>query len=241
MAIVKRAMDPVSDVPVNLESPTRPPTQHQELVALASAWLRRPGSRGGHGCQVAFTETRVGYLSGESPDAIGFRARGFADGSVLVEVKTSRADFLADAKKPHRSDTPGMGRFRYYMCPEGLIRPDELPDRWGLLYVDSKSRVTPVQGAACLLGQYQPDRVHRFREEHEQWTFDNDLSREVLLLTTIINRVPDAEAANLRVRQAQGLAMRNARTVMELQSELHAERARSSALAMQLYALTEQA
>jgi len=28
-----------------------------------------------------------------------------------------------------------MGRFRYYATPKGLIRPDELPDKWGLIEV----------------------------------------------------------------------------------------------------------
>ena len=27
-----------------------------------------------------------------------------------------------------------MGNCRFYLCPEGLIKEEELPDKWGLLY-----------------------------------------------------------------------------------------------------------
>lgn len=32
----------------------------------------------------------------------------------------------------------GVGDFRYYMAPPGIIKPDELPKNWGLLEVHSK-------------------------------------------------------------------------------------------------------
>jgi hypothetical protein len=38
-----------------------------------------------------------------------------------------------------------MGQFRYFMCEPGTIRPDELPERWGLLYAHEK-RVTIEYG-----------------------------------------------------------------------------------------------
>jgi hypothetical protein len=31
-----------------------------------------------------------------------------------------------------------MGSARYYCCPEGLIKPEELPDGWGLMYYGNK-------------------------------------------------------------------------------------------------------
>ena len=66
----------------------------------------------------------------------------------VIEVKTSHADFKADQKKWARSDDAmnrGMqaGNYRWYLCPEGVIKKEELPDKWGLLYWDGK-RIYPV-------------------------------------------------------------------------------------------------
>ena len=68
--------------------------------------------------------------------------------SALIEVKTSHADFLADRKKWCRSDIAGKcgrqaGMMRWYLCPEGVIKKDELPEKWGLLYWDGK-KIRPV-------------------------------------------------------------------------------------------------
>lgn len=70
--------------------------------------------------------------------------------SIVIEVKTSRADFLKDGKKWHRAETMKdyqSGNFRYYLAPAGMILTDELPEGWGLLEWDGKTitRVTPSQ------------------------------------------------------------------------------------------------
>lgn len=108
---------------------------HAELVQRASHWLH------GMGCPIVFAEMVA--LTREQPDAIGWRDA--ARLSYLVECKTSRGDFLADRKKPHRADGKGMGCYRYFMCPPGLIKADELPARWGLLYAHAK-KVEVVRG-----------------------------------------------------------------------------------------------
>lgn len=100
---------------------------HDDLVARAERWLKTIG------CGVVFNDAfRAASHSGEQPDAIGWR-----DGlSILVECKTSRADFLADRKKPFRREpAEGMGDWRFMMCPPRMIGVDELPEGWGLLYV----------------------------------------------------------------------------------------------------------
>lgn len=62
--------------------------------------------------------------------------------SYMIEVKVSRSDFHADKKKYFRMwPKRGMGNFRYYACPTGLIKPEEVPDGWGLLYVNGKGGV----------------------------------------------------------------------------------------------------
>jgi hypothetical protein len=53
---------------------------------------------------------------------------------VLVECKVSRADFLADASKPFRlNPEEALGSQRFYLAPQGLIAPVDLPESWGLL------------------------------------------------------------------------------------------------------------
>lgn len=107
---------------------------HADLVIRAARWLRNSRR-----CSVVLTEAKGSGQ--EIPDAIGWTL-GYCPMSTLIECKVSRADFQADQKKTFRDRNFGdmaVGRFRYYMTPPGLIRPDELPPRWGLLEVREKS------------------------------------------------------------------------------------------------------
>lgn len=89
-----------------------------------------------NGFSVAFDDRFQAVTgTGECPDAIGFR-NGV---SCLIEVKISRSDFLADSKKHFRKEPSfGMGDWRFYLCPPDIIKPDELPEGWGLLYAHAK-------------------------------------------------------------------------------------------------------
>lgn len=102
---------------------------HNELVKIAVKWLYS------YGCGFAVGEKVCYSASGEVPDAIGFKNNQ----SILIECKTSRADFLVDKKKHFRKfPDKGMGNMRLFMCEEGVINPVELPNKWGLLYVKGK-------------------------------------------------------------------------------------------------------
>lgn len=183
----------------------RTPT-HAELCALAVRWLRRPNSAGGHGCIVSVSEPRADY-SGEVPDAIGFRA-GWQAGSVVVECKTTRSDFLADRTKPHRQPACGMGTWRYFLAPAGLISADELPDRWGLLEVGARNSISCRVGGMveCRNFILRSDNLAAFRHE-------SDLARERDLLTRLLARVGDAEKLNGQIREARGAARHAAEQV----------------------------
>ena len=90
---------------------------HNELVDRAEKWLKNQG------CGVVFRdEFRAHTHNGEQPDSIGWR-----DGlSILIECKASRSDFLADKKKRFRQDPSiGMGDWRFFMCPPGLLYATE--------------------------------------------------------------------------------------------------------------------
>lgn len=189
---------------------------HSDLCALAVSWLKRPYSSGGHGCLVAISEPRA-EDRGEMPDAIGFRA-GHLAGSVVVEVKVSRSDFLADRKKPHRSGSEGMGTWRYYMAPEGIIEVQDLPERWGLLVVNSKGKITPVAGPArAALTRHHGNLLAEM--EAFRHTAVNT-SREQSLLVRLLGRVGDAEALNKRIRAALGEQQRLANIVNQQNHEL---------------------
>jgi hypothetical protein len=126
---------------------------HKFLVQAAYRWVLKNAS-----CGVALKELVTNNDSGEIPDVIGFGAWGH---SVLIECKVSRNDFLADSKKKFRK-TPetGMGKFRYYCCPTGLIKQEELPEGWGLIYVNNKGKASvrykPVIGQIGWGGSGQP-------------------------------------------------------------------------------------
>lgn len=102
---------------------------HSDLVEAGRKWLaaRSP---------VVITEVRA---AAEIPDVLGFnctlRSKDFRGyGSVVIECKATRADYLSDRKKLFRHcPSTGMGRFRYYLTPRGMVTPDELPAGWGML------------------------------------------------------------------------------------------------------------
>lgn len=96
-----------------------------------------------HGAKIGAMEFTGGW-NRERVDAILFTSGS----SFLIETKISRSDFLADKKKPFRNDPSlGVGTYRYYACPEGLIKIDELPEKWGLIEIPeqkSRSAIMPV-------------------------------------------------------------------------------------------------
>lgn len=68
-----------------------------------------------------------------------------SNSSFMIETKISRSDFLADFKKPHRQNGGLIGNYRYYACPKGLIKPEEIPEKWGLIYVDLDSKKSKAE------------------------------------------------------------------------------------------------
>jgi hypothetical protein len=100
---------------------------HAELCRRAERWLRSIG------CGV--TAIELVSFAGEQPDVIGWRQGR----SVVCEAKVSRADFAADLAKPWRLDpAQGMGDWRFYVAPSGLLQASEIPAGWGLLEWDGK-------------------------------------------------------------------------------------------------------
>lgn len=107
--------------------------EHKKLTKLGASWFRK------NGFGVVATEL-CSIGSREQPDVLAFRSNC----SAMIEVKVSRADFLADRKKPERK-SGGVGIYRFYLCPEGMIKPEELPPRWCLLYAKGRSVIEAVK------------------------------------------------------------------------------------------------
>lgn len=161
---------------------------HDQLNDIAKRWLLRPESGKGPGCKVAFVE--VGAVGDtERADAWGYRW-GLDACSVLVESKVSRSDFLRDRHKPHRQ-AGGMGDYRYFICPEGIITINDLPDRWGLLWVNKRGHVKLMAGhICCLVGNSWAGN----RPLANLWRHDADIDVERGLLAYMVSRVGDPDA-----------------------------------------------
>lgn len=167
--------------------------------------MQRPASRNGPGCQIAFTESK-GDWNGEIVDAIGFRAGVYGECSVVVECKTSRADYVADRLKPHRQNpATAMGLYRYFLAPEGLLRADELPAAWGLIEVTDKGIIKPRTGHVFLR-----------RDDANPWKHERNQPQEWTLLARMLARVGDVEALQNRLKVLLNEKTRLARSNDEL-------------------------
>ncbi len=166
---------------------------HDDLVKKAVKWLRLPLSKGGPGCHAALSECKTGF-AGEIADAIGFRAcQTYAGGSVTVEVKVSRSDFLADKNKPHRHQG-GVGNWRYYLCPEYVIQPSDLPPKWGLLWVGSRGKITSIVGPTTTTN------IDKHKQLLEENRFDSNADGEFYILVRALSKVGEPDQLNRLLR-----------------------------------------
>lgn len=154
---------------------------HYELCLAAAKWLRhslsvrlkeRPRACSNRSChedresdyhkrfcngcsnRYKYIAVELNVTAAENPDVWGYD--GYT--TVVIEVKTSRADFLSDRKKYWRTVEPEFraGNLRWYLCPEGLIKSEELPDGWGLLYWDGK-KIRPITAPTLQLATGHAD------------------------------------------------------------------------------------
>lgn len=116
---------------------------HDELSVIVAKWLKKheqniliPN------CATVAIDMKT--IEQEKPDVIGWDSSC----SIMIEVKVSRSDFLCDFKKPFRKNAEkGVGQYRYYCCPYGLIKEDEVPENWGLLYLNDKNKIEIIKVA----------------------------------------------------------------------------------------------
>lgn len=189
---------------------------HKSLCHLAVKWLKRPASQSGHGCTFASAEPSTG-MSGEIPDAFGYRCSDFLGGSVVVEVKVGRGDFLADKKKPHRQ-VGGMGDYRYYLCPTGLIQVHDLPPGWGLIWVNPRGHIKVMAGAALAFREGYDTMIQQLAE----WRQVPDFDRERALMAKMLSLVSDPDQVNQWLRESAGAQAKLQAQVVSLIEERRA-------------------
>ncbi|WP_148041319.1 hypothetical protein [Rufibacter immobilis] len=134
----------------------------KDLVEIAYRWVLKEA-----GCAASFRE----YMKpdvGECP-VIGFASFGK---SVLVQVNTTRAEFdQAMASQFWLQPENNMGRYRFLCVPQDLVQPEELPERWGLLYVDEAQKIT------CVYNPYSPNGSYFWRNGFEDENLYNLLGQ----------------------------------------------------------------
>jgi len=112
---------------------------HKQLCEIGAKWLIKVISWK-YRCNYVVSE--FASMCSEQPDIFGLRG---GEHTIMIEVKISRSDFLADFKKEHRQTKYGIGKQRYYLCETNLINIDELPLKWGLLYCDENKNITIIK------------------------------------------------------------------------------------------------
>lgn len=141
---------------------------HAELVQIAEFWLQK---------RCGFTFYELSTKQGEIPDCIGFTNTY----SVLIECKASRTDFKQDAEKlvrqvPHL----GVGTFRFFMCEKDLIKIEEIPHNWGLIYVNSTGAARKIIG---------PIGKNWMTIKNQFWQFTSNTEKEYALMYFALRRL----------------------------------------------------
>lgn len=164
---------------------------HEQLVQKTVKWCTKPLSLTGPGCHLAIPEFPTGY-DGEIPDVIAYRAHTEAlSGTVMCEVKVSRADFLQDKNKPHRNgETLGVGQHRFYVAPQNMITVDELPAGWGLVECTTRGALR------CKIGYPAITHIGQREQLFKETLFKVDHEREMNVLIRMLARINDPVALN---------------------------------------------
>lgn len=129
---------------------------HDDIADWAAMRLKRMGY------QLTFSNM-TSLTDGEQPDVLGINA---CNKCFLIEVKVSRSDFKADQKKRWRTQISGLGNYRAYLVPEGLVDLSEIPYGWQLweIYGTNKPRLRIVKGK-----DKRPDPSSEIQKK--RWTY----------------------------------------------------------------------
>ena len=68
--------------------------------------------------------------------------------------------------------------FRFFMCPKGLIKQNDLPDKWGLIEVND-------QGVA----RKKTGPIGNVWNENSEWCFERSMENEMAMMYTALRRL----------------------------------------------------
>jgi hypothetical protein len=144
-AIVMFRITPAGEVELSAENKReierRQP--HHDLAGRLAQWLRDKGRITWENIQMV--STQAGRTACVRPDVYSMEktTNPLRMNPVVHEVKVSRADFLADLKKPEkRAGYACFSESVCYVAPAGMIKPEEIPDGCGLLEERSPGQFT---------------------------------------------------------------------------------------------------
>lgn len=135
---------------------------HRELCEIGAKWLKNIKN---HYFRSQYVLIEFCSTCGESPDIFGLRGNH----NILIEVKVSHSDFIVDLKKEHRKEGQGIGLTRYYLCPTDLIKVNELPNKWGLLYYNDNEKIAIIKKSEAFL--------------------ERDFQQELIVMQSVIRRL----------------------------------------------------
>ncbi len=144
---------------------------HLYLVIAGAVWVRKRSV-------LVFCELVV-PTTGEQPDVIGWTTRGGGECHV-IECKASRADFLSNKHKGFERLGVGVGHYRWYLVPKGIVTLDDVAEGWGLLelrrsghdrghYIKKLIEAPPLKPLDGMTGAAQQERkmlITLARREH---------------------------------------------------------------------------
>lgn len=155
---------------------------HKELVLIGERYLKNVLN-----CKVVIRELYSANNGCQIPDVIGFHSSQ----SYMIECKRSRSDFFNDRKKvAHQYPNRSMGLFKYYMVPEGLIKKEELPEDWGLIYVNTKGKYRTVKGFSWV-NHLNQKNIDEKCEIAELINPQRNMQAEISLLVSALRRVAE--------------------------------------------------
>lgn len=153
---------------------------HYKLCKLGGKYLKSRKNAEPFRTPYKYVAVELVTLAAELPDVWATNGCDTA----IIEVKTSYSDFKADQKKWIRQkgiaqDRNKVGNYRYYLCPKGVIKEEELPENWGLLVWDER-------------------KIHKVKQAIRVDTYANG---ELLMITSIMSRILKPQIFNFREKQ----------------------------------------
>ena len=112
--------------------------RHEELLKTAATFINNKGlTHFGKSTYVV-----CNYNDGMEPIDVF----GFGGGCTqIIKVITTRMELNLDLERAYRKCPKyGIGEFRSYLCPNGLLNKEDIPKNWGLLWCDNKGKIIEI-------------------------------------------------------------------------------------------------